>query len=295
MGKSHLLQATYQKLKDSFPSLRVYLLSSRDIVQELVMAMTHKKMPEFRKKFYEVIDVLLVDDIQDLRNKAGTQNELFHILQEFTAKRKQVVLTANQHFSNLSDFEEKFYSKISAALPIEIFAPDYEMRYLLLKQKIQNEDLYVPEDVIQLMSKNHKGSIRDLEAALVRLSAYSSVMNVDIDLEIAKEQLQIIEQHRPNKIDLNGVLNFVADYFRIPIADLKSKVRQRKITQARHFAMYLSYRYLDETLHSIAAFYGKRDHTAVLHAISKIGPSQQMPKDLEIILKDMERQFKALS
>jgi chromosomal replication initiator protein len=295
LGKTHLLQAVFNKLRDTNPSLRVYLLSAREIIQELVMAMTHKKMPEFRKKFYEIIDVLLIDDIQDLKNKIGTQNELYHILNEFTQKGKQIILTANRPTAELMDLEEKFHSKISSGLPIELYGPDYETRYLILKQKVQKEDLFIPDDVIQLMAKSLKGSIRDLEASLVRLNAYSSVMNVDVDLEIAKEQLKIIEQNRPNKIDLNGVLNFVADYFHIPIADLKSKVRQRKITQARHMARYLSYKYLDETMHSIAAFYKKRDHTAVLHAISKIGPSKNMPKDYEQILRDIERQFQNLS
>ncbi len=237
---------------------------------EMVAAIQAQKIQEFRKKYSELIDVLMVDDIHELKNRTGTQNEFFHVFNELHSKGKQLIFTSDKHPKEIDGIEERIKTRLSWGLVLDVQQPDLETRIAILKKKAEEEDIFLPDDVVNLIARSIKSNIRELEGSLIRLGAYSSVFKVDIDLEIAKEQLKLDEQTDIKIHSLESIAKTVSQHFKIPVSDLRSKARVKEVTTARHIAMYLSYHVLKATLVDIGNYYGNRDHTTVIHAVDKI-------------------------
>ncbi len=270
LGKTHLLHAVANFIIDIDPSKKIIITTANEFMAEMVVSIQTQKIQDFRKKYSEMVDVLMVDDIHELKNRPGTQNEFFHVFNELHSKGKQLIFTSDKHPKEIDGIEERIKTRLSWGLVLDIQQPDLETRIAILKKKADEEDIYLPDDVVNLIARSIKSNIRELEGSLIRLGAYSSVFKVDIDLEIAKEQLKLDDNIDAKIHSLESIAKTVSQHYKIPVADLRSKARIKEVTNARHVAMYLSYHVLKATLVDIGQFYGNRDHTTVIHAVDKI-------------------------
>ena len=276
LGKTHLLHSVANTINNHHPSLIVCLITARDFMNEMIHSIQNNNISRFRKKYSEKIDVLMIDDIHELKDKQGTQNEFFHIFNELHDKGKQLIFTSDKPPKEIAGIEERIKTRLQWGLVIDIQRPDLETKIAILKKKAYELDLYCTDDVITLIASSIKSSIRELEGSLIKLSAFSDVMKMDIDEDIVREQLNLRSQDK-KVTDLDDIAKAVSQYFKIPLADLKSKARSKDITKVRHIAMFLSRKVIKATQQEVGFFYGGRDHTSVIHAVNKI--NQQIKKD----------------
>ena len=277
LGKTHLLHSVANEIKDQFPELTVWMTSAREFMKEMINSIQNNKLEQFQKKYCNKVDVLLIDDIHELENKHGTQNEFFHIFNEFHTQGKQLIFTSDKSPGEINGIAERVRTRLQWGLVVDMQAPDLETRIAIIKNKANEIDLFLPEDSMVMIAENISNSIRELEGSLVKLSAYSEVMKVDIDTEVVKELLVLPDNPDEVQTTIEDIARTTAQYFKIPLADLKSKARTKPITQARHVAMYLCQKVIAAKLQDIGEFFSGRDHTTVLHGIKKI--SKEFPKD----------------
>ena len=284
LGKTHLLHAVANKIREKYPHMTICLITARDFMKEMINAMRMKKIDEFQKKYLEKIDVLMIDDIHELNDKQGTQNEFFHIFNELYSKGKQLIFTSDKSPQEIAGIEERIRTRLQWGLVIDIQRPDLETRIAILKKKAYELDLYLPDDVLNLIASSVKSSIRELEGNLIRLSAFADVMKVEIDVDIVKDLLNLKDIDEDKKVTLDLIAKVTSQHYKVPVVDMKSKSRNKDITRARHVAIYLSRKILGSTQHQIAKFYGNRDHSSVIHATrtitKKLKTDRELSKDL---------------
>lgn len=288
LGKTHLLHAVANEIKSHHPSLVVCLITARDFMTEMINSIQNNKINDFRKKYSEKIDVLMIDDIHELKDKQGTQNEFFHIFSELHNKGKQLIFTSDKAPKEIDGIAERIKTRLQWGLVIDIQKPDLETRIAILNRKAKELDLFVPDDVLNLIASSIKTSIRELEGSLIKLSAFSDVMNVEIDTEMVKDLLNLNPDTDHVNCTIETISKSVSLYYKIPIADLKSKSRSKDIAHARHIGMFLSQKLLKTTLLEIGKFYGGRDHTSVIHGINKIKNNLKTDSQLSRELMEIE-------
>lgn len=288
LGKTHLLHAIANKILEKNPNFKVCLTTGHEFVDDYVRAVQNKKFPEFQRKYVDDIDVLIVDDIHELKNKNETQNTFFNIFNELHNRNKQLIFTSDKSPKDINGIEERVKTRLAWGLIVDIQQPDLETRIAILKQKAMEKDFYIPEDVVNLVATAVKSNVRELESSLIRLGMYSSVLGVDIDVEIAKSQLKLDENYNADNLTFEGIIKTVGTYYKIPVSDIRSKARNKDLTHARHIGMYLTHKIIKPTLSEIGDFYGKRDHTTVMHAISKIEQQQKIDQKLAQALLEIE-------
>ena len=288
LGKTHLLHAIANFVIEQKPTERIFITTATEFMSEMITAMQEKSIHLFRKKYYELVDILMIDDIHELKNREGTQNEFFHVFNELQRRKKQLVFTSDKDPKEIHGIEDRIRTRLSSALVIEIQQPDLETRIAILKKKSIDKDIYLPDDVVNLIASSIKSNIRELEGSLIKLGAYSSIYKVDIDIDIAKEQLKISDDDEQKNISVETVSKVVGQYFKIPIPDIRSKVRNKDVTLARHVAMYLSYYIARATLQEIGQYFGKRDHTSIIHAIKKVKQGQKSDPSYSHLIYEIE-------
>ncbi|MBF0311918.1 MAG: chromosomal replication initiator protein DnaA [Oligoflexia bacterium] len=278
LGKTHLIHSIANYLKEAYPQYRVIIVTARDFMRELVDY--REKIHEFRKKYMNQVDILMIEDIQELKDRPGTQAEIFHLMNEFQSKNKQLILTADRPPNEIVGIGENIKNRILCALVIDIKPPELETRLTYLKNKTEQEDFFLPDDVIREVANNFTGNIRELESALVRLGVFSSVMKEDIDLNIAKEQLKIqMGTANTSILTIEKIVFAVSRYYKIPVADIRSKSRSKKNIEPRHVSIYLIHKLMQITVTQIAQFF-YRDHTTVIHALQKMEHQIKEDRDL---------------
>ena len=276
LGKTHLLHALANEVIRRSPTVKICLISARDFMKKMVNAVRNRDIASFQHKFTEKTDLLMVDDIHELKNKEGTQNEFFHIFNELHAKGKQLLFTSDKSPKEIDGIEDRIKTRFQWGLVLDIQRPDLETRTTILKKKAREIDLLLQEDVIDLVANSCRLSIRELEGALIRLSAYAQVMNVDIDLELSKEVLGLEtrshakKEKGEEKVSLDAVAQAICRHYKIPLVDLCSRMRNHQVSLARHIGMYLSRKITESTQKEIGHFYGNRDHTSILRALDRI-------------------------
>lgn len=270
LGKTHLLHAIANGIKDNFPHYVITLITARDFMREMINAFKDNTIHEFRKKYSERVDILMIDDVHELSGKDGTQREFFHIFNELYNKGKQLIFTSDKTPEEINGLEDRIRTRLQWGLVVDIQRPDFETRLAIIKSKADELDLFLSDEIVNLIACNIKTSIRELEGALIKLSAFADIMKVDIDAETVKETLGLREYEEERKITLDHVAKTTSQHFKIPIADLKSKSRTKDIANARFIAMYLSRKIVNGTHEEIGKFYGNRDHSSVVHAEQKI-------------------------
>ena len=270
LGKTHLLYAINNYIAEKKPYLRIRYTSANDFMSEMVMSIQKNEVDVFRRKYTQLVDVLIIDDIHELKNKNRTQSEFFYIFNELQSKGKQLIFTSDKPPKEIHGIEDRIRTRLSSALLIDIQQPDLETRIAILKKKSLEKDIFLDNDVINLIATCVKTNVRELEGNLVKLGAYSDLMNVDIDLEIAKEQLNLTEDSDEKIMTVESISKAVASYYKITLGDIKGKSRKKEVALARHICMYMNHKILKKTLEEIGEFYNNRDHSTVIHGIKKI-------------------------
>lgn len=288
LGKTHLLHAICNFVAQSRPHLRICVTTANAFMSEMILAIQDKKDAQFRRKYTELVDLLIIDDIHELKNKQRTQNEFFHIFNDLQSKGKQLIFTSDKPPKEIDGIEERIKTRLSSALLIEVQQPDLETRIAILRKKAMERDIFLDDDVLNLIAACVKSNIRELEGSLIKLGAYSDLMKVDIDLEIAKEQLGLIEDTDERIITIESIANAVAKYFEIAIGDLRGKSRLKQITYSRHISMYMTHKLLKTTLEEIGEYYSNRDHTSVIHGIKKVERMLKVDTQLSHKLYEIE-------
>ena len=291
LGKTHLLHSVANGIHEKFGDMTICLITARDFMKEMIDSIQNKTLHNFQEKYSEKVDVLMIDDIHELENKHGTQNEFFHIFNELHNKGKQLIFTSDKSPKEIDGIAERIRTRLQWGLVIDIQRPDFETRMAILKRKAYELDLFLSDDIISLIAQNIKTSIRELEGSLIKLSAYSEVMKVDIDIELVRELLMLHDKKNEKKITVDHVIKATSQYFKVQIVDIKSKTRTKSITKARHVAMYLSQKLTDSTLQEIGECFGGKDHTSVLHGIKKINEQVKVDPALSREVISIENSF----
>ncbi len=271
LGKTHLIYAIANYVQSTKPHLRICITSANRFMNEMVDSMQTNKLFEFRRKYTDQIDVLIIDDIHELKNRSGTQNAFFDVFNELMSRGKQLVFTSDKPPKEIEGIEERIRSRLSSALPVEVQQPDLETRIAILKKKAVEKDIYLSPDVVNLIAKCVKSNIRELEGCLVKLGLVTSLLKVDIDLEVAKEHLKLNEEFENQKnITIDSIAKTVAAFYKIPIGDLRGKAKTKEVALPRQVAMYLTNKFIKPTLKDNGQYFSGRDHSTVLHAINTI-------------------------
>ena len=281
LGKTHLMHAIGHYILSQNPDAKVMYVSSEKFTNELINSIREYRNEEFRNK-YRNIDVLLVDDIQFIAGKEGTQEEFFHTFNALHDANKQIIISSDRPPKEIPTLEDRLRSRFEWGLIADIQAPDLETRIAILRKKANIENIEVPDTIMEYIASKIHSNIRELEGALIRVVAYSSLTNKDITIELAEEALKdIISNNKPKEITVDLIKEEVSQNFSIKMDDFTSKKRTRAIAFPRQVAMYLTRELTDLSLPKIGDEFGGRDHTTVIHACDKINTDLKANKDLE--------------
>ncbi|WP_082795835.1 chromosomal replication initiator protein DnaA [Flammeovirga sp. SJP92] len=265
LGKTHLAQAVGNEVKRNDPSKFVLYVTSEQFTTQFIEALRNNNVQQFTN-YYLQVDVLIVDDIQFLAKKEKTQENFFHIFNRLHQNGKQIIMTTDRPPRSLEGLTDRLLSRFKWGLTADIQKPDFETRIAIVKQKLMAEGVNVPDDVVEYLSYNIDSNIRELEGTLVSLLANASLMQKEIDLDMAKNALLNIVRNTEKEITIDFIQQIVSEYFGISVEELKSKTRKKDIAQARQIAMYFSKEYTKEPLKTIGNQFGGRDHSTVVHA-----------------------------
>ncbi|CEO20308.1 chromosomal replication initiator protein DnaA [Paraclostridium sordellii] len=281
LGKTHLMHAIGHHIMEQKKDPKVVYVSSEKFTNELINSIKDDRNEEFRNK-YRNVDVLLIDDIQFIAGKERTQEEFFHTFNSLHEANKQIIISSDRPPKEIPTLEDRLRSRFEMGLITDIQAPDFETRMAILRKKAQMEDIDVPNEVTVYIAKNIKSNIRELEGALTRVVAYSSLTNKTISFELASEALKdIISTSKHEEINVNRIKEKVSSVFSLKMEDFNSKKRTRSISYPRQIAMYLSRELTDLSLPKIGEEFGGRDHTTVIHAHDKISKDIESNEDFK--------------
>jgi len=269
LGKTHLMHAVGNMILQTYPGHRVVYLHSERFVAEMVKALQHNKIDEF-KRHYRSVNALLIDDIQFFAGKERSQEEFFHTFNALFESQQQIILSSDRFPKEVSGLEERLKSRFGWGLTVAIEPPDLETRVAILKQKAIQHGTELPDDVAFFMGKRIRSNIRELEGGLRRLIANSQFTGKPIDVEFAKEALRDMLAAQDKQVTIDNIQKTVAEYFKIRTKDLLSTNRSRSIARPRQIAMTLAKELTNHSLPEIGKAFGGRDHTTVLHANRKI-------------------------
>ncbi len=291
LGKTHLMQATaYEVLKHN-KNIKVVYISSENFMNDFIDSIKNSTMPKFREK-YRKVDILLIDDIQFLKDKEGTQEEFFHTFNALHEANKQIIISSDRPPKEIPTLEERLRTRFEWGLITDIQAPDFETRVAILRKKAQSENLELPDSVAYYIAENTQSSIRELEGALVRLAAFSSLNNRTIDLNLAKECLQSIIPTTTNIVITPEVIKQkVAEIYNIKVDEFSAKKRNRNIAYPRQIAMYLCRDMTDLSLPKIGEYFGGRDHSTVIHACDRIASDLKTDLSLQATINNIKNQL----
>lgn len=292
LGKTHLMHAIGHYVQDHNPSAKVVYLSSEKFTNEFINSIRDNKAVDFRNK-YRNVDVLLIDDIQFLAGKEQTQEEFFHTFNTLHEESKQIVISSDRPPKEIPTLEDRLRSRFEWGLITDITPPDLETRIAILRKKAKAEGLDIPNEVMLYIANQIDSNIRELEGALIRVVAYSSLINKDINADLAAEALKdIIPSSKPRVITIHEIQRVVGEHFNVKLEDFKAKKRTKSVAFPRQIAMYLSRELTDFSLPKIGEEFGGRDHTTVIHAHEKISKLIQSDAQFQKQLNEINELLK---
>jgi chromosomal replication initiator protein len=286
MGKTHLMHAIGRALMDQHGSMRIIYTSSERFMNEMISCIRTDRMPQFHHRYREA-DALLVDDIQLLGNKERTQEEFFHTFNELHDHQKQIVISSDAPPKDIPGLLERLRSRFEWGLLADIQPPDLETKMAILDKKAETSGVVLPDDVRSFMASKTKSNVRELEGALVKLVAYSSLTGTSINLPMAQQVLRHLVHQQDRRVSIDSIQKAVADRFQIKQSQLREKSNTRKIVYPRQVAMYLVKELTDASLPEIGRAFGGKHHTTVIHSIQKIEQERQVNPDLNRILHSL--------
>jgi chromosomal replication initiator protein len=287
LGKTHLMHAIGNHIVENNPNAKVVYLSSERFVQDMVTAIRHQKIEEF-KNFYRSLDALLIDDIQFFADKTGTQEEFFHTFNALLEGNKQVILTSDKFPKEINGLEERLKSRFGWGLTIAVEPPEFEMRVAILQKKAAAKQIALPDDVAFLVAKRLRANVRELEGALNRVVAFTQLTHRPLTVDVAKEALRDLFAAQQRMVTLDNIQKTIADFYKLRVSDLTAEKRTRNIARPRQVAMFISKELTTHSLPEIGDAY-KRDHTTVLHACRQIAKlrveDRQLDEEVNTLLR----------
>ncbi|MEO8933013.1 MAG: chromosomal replication initiator protein DnaA [Xanthomarina sp.] len=290
LGKTHLAHAIGVDIKDKYPEKTVLYISAEKFTQQYIDSVKKNNRNDFIH-FYQIIDILIIDDVQFLSGKTGTQDVFFHIFNHLHQNGKQVILTSDKAPVDMQDIEQRLLSRFKWGLSAELQTPDFETRVSILKNKLYRDGVEMPEDIIEYVAKNIKSNIRELEGAIISLIAQSSFNKKEITIDLAKQVVEKFVKHTKREVSIEYIQKVVSDYFQMDVDTLQSKTRKRHIVQARQLAMFFAKKLTKASLASIGSQIGQRDHATVLHACKTVNNLSTTDKQFRKYVEDLSKKL----
>jgi chromosomal replication initiator protein len=270
LGKTHLLHAIGNHMISKNPKARVAYLSAEQFVNELVDSLQHRRMPEFRAKYRDSYDMILIDDIQFIAKKNTSEEEFFHTFNALHSSKRQIVLTCDRPPKEIEGLQERIRTRLEWGLTADITVPEIETRIAILKAKAERDDIYLPDEVSTFLATHIKSNVRELEGLLIKLQAQASLSGAEISLEMAKHELRTSIPEEGSHLTIESIQTAVAKHFRLKAQDFKSTSRSQSVAVPRQIAMYLIRKYTGVGYKEIGVYFGGKDHTTIMHAVKKI-------------------------
>lgn len=293
LGKTHLMHAIGHYVLEHNPEAKVVYLSSEKFTNEFINSIRDNKAVDFRNR-YRNVDVLLIDDIQFLAGKEQTQEEFFHTFNTLHEESKQIIISSDRPPKEIPTLEDRLRSRFEWGLITDITPPDLETRIAILRKKAKADNLDIPNEVMLYIANQIDTNIRELEGALIRVVAYSSLINKDVNADLAAEALKdIIPSSKPKTITIQNIQKVVGEQYNVKLEDFKAKKRTKSIAFPRQIAMYLSRELTDFSLPKIGEEFGGRDHTTVIHAHEKISRLLETDSQLQHNVKEIQNLLKS--
>tara|TARA_B100001146_G_scaffold106080_2_gene93798 strand:+ start:8487 stop:9914 length:1428 start_codon:yes stop_codon:yes gene_type:complete len=290
LGKTHLVHAIGVDIKKSYPDKTVLYISSEKFTQQYIDSVKKNNRNDFIH-FYQVIDILIVDDVQFLSGKSGTQDVFFHIFNHLHQNGKQVILTSDKAPLDMQDIEQRLLSRFKWGLSAELQTPSFETRVSILKNKLFRDGVEIDDEITEYVAKNINSNVRELEGAIISLIAQSSFNKAEITLDLAKDVISKFVKNNRREVSIDYIQKVVSDYFQMDVETLQSKTRKRHIVQARQIAMYFAKKFTKASLASIGTQIGRRDHATVLHACKTVDNLSFTDKQFRKYVEDLHQRL----
>ena len=290
LGKTHLAQAIGVDIKDKYPDKTVLYISAELFIQQYIDSVKGNTRNDFIH-FYQMIDVLIVDDVQFLSGKKGTQDVFFHIFNHLHQNGKQVILTSDKAPVDMQEIEQRLLSRFKWGLSAELQSPSYETRISILDNKLYRDGVVMPEEVIEYIAKNIKTNVRELEGVLISMIAQASFNRKEYTLHLAKGIVDKFVKNTKKEVSIDYIQKVVSKYFEMDVTTLQSKTRKRHIVQARQLAMYFAKRLTKASLASIGSQIGSRDHATVLHACKTVNNLSETDRQFKVYVEDLTKKL----
>ncbi len=291
LGKTHLMHAIGHYVVQHHPGLVLTYISSERFMNEMINAVRFDRILDFRSR-YRSVDVLLVDDIQFVSGKEGTQNEFFHTFNALHDAQKQIVISSDRTPHEIPALEERLRSRFEWGLIADIQSPDLETKVAILKKKAEGEALLLPDHVAMYMASRIKSNIRELEGSLIRLIAYASLTSKPLTIELAHDVLRNVIDHDEKAVTIEQIQKFVADYYQMKPAEIRSRNNSKSVAMPRQVAMYLCKALTHASLPEIGRSFGGKHHSTVIHSIKKIEEMRKKSGEFDLQMKNLLDQFK---
>lgn len=291
LGKTHLMHAVGQYVLQHDPSLKLTYISSERFMNEMINALRYDRILDFRER-YRSVDVLLVDDVQFVSGKEGTQTEFFHTFNALYDSQKQLVLSSDHPPHEIPALEDRLRSRFEWGLIADIQPPDLETRLAILKRKAEAEVVPLPDGVAMYIASRIKSNIRELEGSLIRLIAFASLTGREISLELAQEVLKNFVNQDDRAVTIDTIQRFVSDYYQLKIGDLKSRNNSKSVAMPRQVAMYLCKALTQASLPEIGRNFGGKHHSTVIHSIKKVEEMRKKDGDFNMLIGNFLESFR---
>jgi len=291
LGKTHLAQAIGIQVKDQFPEKIVLYVNANKFQTQFVESIRNNNRNDFLH-FYQMIDVLILDDVHEFAGKEKTQDTFFHIFNHLHQSGKQLILTCDRPPVELQGMEQRLLSRFKWGLLADLQKPDYETRLAIMQKKAYNDGIELDDEIFEYLAANITNNIRELEAVLISLYAQSTLNRKEITLELARQMIDKLVKHTTREITIDFIQKIVCDYYRIPIELMQSKTRKREIVQARQVSMYFSKNFTKASLASIGSQIGGKDHATVLHACKTVNNLIDTDKHFRNQISEIEKKIK---
>ncbi len=291
LGKTHLLSAIGHHVRQTHPRANVVYCSAEQFTNEVVKAVLGNKLEDFRRKYRRRCDVLLIDDIQLIAGKERTQHEFFHIFNTLYDSARQIVVTSDKLPHEIPDIEDRLRNRFQFGLIADIQSPETETRVAIVRRKAMDEGMHLPDDVAFFLAENVRSNVRELEGALVRLMAHSSLTGRALSASYAHEVLSDIMSCRSRELSVESIQQTVADFFHVRTADINGRRRHKTLVRPRQVAMYLARKHTGASFPDLGHRFGNKDHTTVMSACKRVETMKGADSSLTNQLQELERQL----
>lgn len=291
LGKTHLVQAVGNFILENNPEKKVLYVASEKFTNQFIESLRNNAVQDFIN-FYLKVDILIIDDVQFLRDKERTQEIFFHIFNHLHQSGKQIIMTSDCPPRELKGLQERLVSRFKWGLTADIQQPDFETRVAIIQRKMLAEGIRIPDEVLEYLAYTIDTNIRDLEGVLISLIAHSSLVKKEIDLELAKQIIKSIVNDYDTEVGIEFIQKAVSEYFNVALEDLKAKTRKKEIVIARQVAMYFSKDYTNHSLKSIGYHFGGRDHSTVIHAVQAVNDMIDTDAKFRYAVDELKKRLK---